>query len=105
MGYPGEPEEPGADKFYTGCWFLIFGLIFLILFFVCAITYGAALIVLVPIYILTFLLCSFAIPRTKSPTLRQVAMHYQFILVCYGGSTTLFFLGLYLHYLFTHQNP
>jgi hypothetical protein len=113
MGYPGEPEEPGADKFYTGCSFLVFSLIFLILFFVCAITYGAALIVLVPIYILTFLLCSFAIQELNH---QRCGKSLCIISLClcatveaphcfFSGYTSITFSPIRIHDVFSNISP
>ena len=48
MGYPGEPEEPGADKFYTGCSYLLFSFFFILLLLICGFTGGVFLLTAIP---------------------------------------------------------
>lgn len=43
------------------------------------------LIFIIPVIVSTLVIANFIIKRTKSPTIRQVAMYYQFVLMSYIG--------------------
>ena len=101
MGYPGEPDEPGSDKFYAGCSYLLFVYLFIFLFLVCGLSGGMALVALVPLFILTFGLSHLIIKKSQSPTIRQVAMNYKYVVVLFGGLITAFFSVMYIVYLFS----
>jgi len=84
MGYPGEPEEPGADKFYTGCSYLLFSFFFILLLLICGFTGGVFLLTAIPFVIVTGVATHLVEKKAKSPTIRQIAIYYQFNI---SGST------------------
>ena len=96
MGYPPfEPEEEGADKFYTACFYLLFSLFIMFLLATCLFSAGLALVIIVPVLIPTVIIARLVEKKAKSPTVRQVAIYYQFNIFMFCCSTPLFALAYY----------
>ncbi len=99
MGYPPAPEEPGADKFFTACFFLLFGLFTMLLLASCLFSAGRLLGFIIPGLVPTLIIARFVEKKAKSPTTRQIAIYYQFHMMGFGLCVPFFAAVYFFTYL------